>query len=87
MPMIIEDKLEILTTPAWSLKQLMSYLGIKSRTTASRIKERAIKEYNGSVPYGNQYVKRDAILEMYGTTYEKETEILNEVLLKRNIQN
>lgn len=85
--MKVEEKVELLTTPAWSLKQLMDYLGIKSRTTGARVKERAFNEYNGRVPYGNQYVRRDAILAMYGTTYEKEMEILNEVLYKRNLQN
>ena len=68
----IEDKLELLTYPAWSTSQLMAYLGIKSRTTASKVKSKAIKDYNGYVPYGSQYVKRDAILEMLGTDVEHE---------------
>lgn len=69
----VENKLELLTYPAWSTSQLMMYLGIKSRTTATKVKSRAIKEFDGSVPYGSQYVKRDAVLKMFGTDVVNET--------------
>lgn len=78
--MTISEKVELLTTPAWSLKQLMGYLDIKSRATGIKLKEKAINQYGGSVPYGHQYVKRDAILEMLGTDYKRELEVLNEIL-------
>lgn len=72
----MKTKIELLSTPVWSLKDLIEYLGVKSKTTGIKIKERAHKEFDGRVPYGNQYVKRDAILALLGTTAKKELEII-----------
>jgi hypothetical protein len=72
----MKTKIELLSTPVWSLKDLMEYLGVKSKTTGIKIKERAFKEHNGAVPYGSRYVKRDAILALLGTNAKKELEII-----------
>ena len=76
--MTVRDKIDLLTTPVWTLKQLMDYTGIKSRTTGIRFRERAFKEHDGRVPYGNQFVKRDAVLAILGITAEEELKKLTE---------
>lgn len=63
--------------PAWTYHEIKEYFSnIKSKTTAIRIKQRAIKEMNGAVPYGTEYVKTDSVLALYGTTREKELSII-----------
>ena len=79
----MKTKQELLSTPVWGLKDLMDYLGVKSKTTGIKIKERAHKEFNGRVPYGSRYVKRDAILSLIGTTAKHELEIINEEELQK----
>lgn len=83
--MTAENKLDLLSTPVWTIKQVMEYTGIKSRTTATRLKEKTFKKYDGKVEYGNQYVKRDAILQILGTSIKRESEVINEILQKREI--
>ena len=73
-----EEKIELLGLPIWNVKQVMAYSGVKSRTTASKIKSRATKDFNGSVPYGSQYVKRDAVLSLFGTDVKTEMNKLTE---------
>lgn len=84
--MTIENKLELLSTPVWTIKQIMDYTGIKSRTTATRLKERAFLKHDGKVEYGTQFVKRDAILKLLGTTIQRESEVIDEILQKGKIQ-
>lgn len=68
---------ELLTMSAWTYHEIMDYFPqIKSKTTAIRIKQRAINEMNGSIPYGTQYVKSDSVLALYGSSREKELSIL-----------
>ena len=73
----MRTKEELLTMSAWTYHEIMEYFPfIKSKTTAIRIKQRAIKEFQGSVPYGTQLVKSDSVLALYGTTREKELSII-----------
>lgn len=70
-------KKEILEIPCWSYKEIMSYYThIKSKSTAIRMKNEAIKKFNGSVPYGNHLASRDSVLKMLGTTVERELEVI-----------
>lgn len=67
----------LITKPVWTYKDIMKFdNNIKSPATAERIKTRAIKEYNGAVAFGTQYVKTDSVLALYGTNRIKELEIL-----------
>ena len=75
-------KKELLSRFVWTYHEIMDYFPhVKSKTTAIRIKKRAIQEYNGSVPYGTEYVKTDSVLALFGTSREQELKIINEVNL------
>lgn len=78
--MCVKDKIKLLSTPIWSLQQLMSYLDVKSRTTGIKIKKKAFDEYDGKTDWGTKFVKRDSIMAMLETTAEREIKILNEKL-------
>ena len=63
--------------PVWTYHEIMQYFPhANSKTTAIKIKQRAIKEYQGSVSYGTEYVKTDSVLALIGTSREKELSIL-----------
>lgn len=73
----MRTKEELLSMSAWTYHEIMDYFpNIKSKTTAIRVKQRAINEMNGSIPYGTQYVKSDSVLALYGTSRENELSIL-----------
>lgn len=84
-------KLELLFKPVWDYKDIMDWTKVKSKTTAISIKKKAQTKFNGSVPYGSQYVKSDSVLAMFGTSRERELEILKkggideEAIQKRDI--
>lgn len=78
--MTIQEKIDLLSKPIWSLKELMDYFGIKSRTTGIRVKNQAFMEHYGATPYGHQYVRREAILAVYGVNASEETKKLKEML-------
>jgi len=71
-------KLDLLALPAWTYREIMLYLGVKSKTTAIRIKARAIKENGGGVPFGSKYVKADSVLALYGTSRKQELACIGE---------
>ena len=73
-----EEKRELMSIPVWTLAQMMAYLGIKSRTTGEKVKKKAFEKFGGQTSYGNQYVRRDAILDMLGTNASKEREVLKD---------
>lgn len=71
----------LLSMPCWTYKEIMLYdTKIKSKATAIKVKNRAIKEFDGSVSYGTQYVKTDSVLSLYGTNREKELNLLKELV-------
>ena len=67
------NKKELLLKPVWDYKDIMSYLNVK-HSQAYRLKERAIKENDGAVKIGSQYVKTDSVLALYGTSRKEELE-------------
>lgn len=69
----------LLLQPAWSYAEIMKYRDC-SKPTAIRIKDRAIKEFKGGVPYGSHLAKTDSVLALFGTTIENEIKKLNEVV-------
>ena len=72
----MQDLLVLIKKPVWTYKDIMLFdSNIKSATTAERIKKRAIKEYNGAVKFGTQYVKTDSVLALYGTSRENEMKL------------
>lgn len=67
---------ELLRMPAWTYREIMDYLDVKSKTTAIRIKQRAIDEKDGAVPFGTKYAKADSVLALFGTSREAELALL-----------
>jgi len=67
---------ELLRMPAWTYREIMEYLDVRSKTTAIRIKQRAIDEKDGAVPFGTKYVKSDSVLALFGTNRERELSML-----------
>ena len=72
----VKRKLDLITMPCWTYKEIMEYTGTASKTTAIKIKNRAIKLYGGEVAYGTQYVSTNSVLMLMGTTRERELELL-----------
>lgn len=75
----IQKRLELLAKPSWSYKDIMEYFPDRasSTATATKIKNRAIAEYNGSVRFGNNLVSTDSVLQMFGSSREKEIAIIS----------
>lgn len=72
----INQRINLLNKPAWTYKDIMEFdHNIKSAATAIKLKKRAVKDFNGSVPYGTQYVKSDSVLALYGSSREKEIKL------------
>lgn len=60
---------------SWSYIEIMEYFKV-CKTTAIKIKNRAIKEHNGSIAYGSNLAKTDSILALYGTSRKEELNAL-----------
>lgn len=71
----MEERKKLLLKPVWDYKDIMKYFDVK-QTFAYSIKERAIKECDGTVRIGNQYVKTNSVLALYGTSREEELEVI-----------
>lgn len=71
---------DLLSMSVWTYREIMKYnTKIRSKTTAIKIKNMAVKEFDGAVPYGSKYVKTDSVLNCFGTTREKEIERLRQL--------
>ncbi len=82
----IVKAINLLKKPAWTYKDIMEFdNNIKSSATAIKIKNRAIKEFNGSVPFGTQYVKADSVLAIYGANRETEIKLLRELIDEKKL--
>ena len=66
----------LLQKPIWNNTDIMQYVGCKA-TKASEIKQLALKRYKGVVRGFPQRVKRDAVLELLGLSFEEEIKKLN----------
>lgn len=64
------DKKELIMKSYWCLSDIQAYLGC-GRTTASKIKQQAMK-LNGGCVYDAYLVKRDAVLKALNLEPEKE---------------
>ena len=62
---------ELLQKPIWSYHDICEYVKCKT-TKAIELKKIAISKFNGAVKYLPNMVKRNAVLEMLGTTFEEE---------------
>ena len=76
----LTTKQELLSKPFWSYRDIMQYLNV-SKTTAISIKKRAIKEKSGGVEYGDNFVKADSVLKLYGTSRSEEIEAVKKLII------
>jgi len=75
------ERYNLILQPCWTYREIMKYdKSIKSKATAIKLKDRAIKENNGSVKYGSQYAKTDSVLALYGTDRLTEIKVLKGLL-------
>ena len=75
---------ELVLKPTWSYKDIMEWCDV-SKATAIKIKKRAI-ECGGGVKYGDNLVKTDLVLTLYGTTREREIELLRMLTNDKELQ-
>ncbi len=66
-------KLDLLQKAVWNRSDIINYFGV-STTQATKIKDRAKKEFNGSCPYGESYAKVESVLQVFGTTIAEQVE-------------
>lgn len=71
----MKTSVALVLKPIWTYRDIMAYFNIKSKTTASKIKNKAIKEHGGGIKFSTKYVKSEAVLALYGTSREREIEI------------
>ena len=70
--MTAEERLNYLSKPYWTYKDIMDYFNCKS-SKAAEIKKKALdKPYNGSVMYMTGVVHIDAVLKVMGYSLEDE---------------
>lgn len=62
---------ELIQKPIWSYKDICEYVGCKT-TKAIELKKIAITQFGGAVKYLPNMVKRNAVLELLGTTFDTE---------------
>ena len=82
----VKRKLDLITMPCWTYKEIMEYTGVCSKTTAIKIKKRAVRMFGGEVPYGDQYIATEAVLLLLGTTRKTEITLLKEALNEEELQ-
>lgn len=70
---------ELVLKSTWTYKDIMEWCEV-SKATAIKIKDRAIKEANGGVKFGSHMATVDSVLSLYGTTRDREVEILRRLL-------
>ena len=81
-----EIRLNLISMPCWTYKEIMAYTNTNSKTTAIKIKNRATNLFGGKVPYGSQYVKTDSVLQLFGSSREEELKLLKELLNEEELQ-
>lgn len=62
---------ELIQKPIWSYHEICEYVGCKT-TKAIELKKIAITQFGGAVKYLPNMVKRNAVLELLGTTFDTE---------------
>ncbi len=77
------SKEELLLTPNWNYKDVMSYVGCE-KSKAYMLMKIAREDFNGNVRFNSQCVKRDSLLQVIETSIERELYIL-QILKKGGI--
>ena len=71
---VIHQRIELLTKPWWSYKEIMSYFNV-CKNIAIKIKNKAANA-GGLNIYHSEQVSRDKVMELQGTTTEREMDLL-----------
>lgn len=74
-----QQKLELLTKPAWSTSDIAHYFAV-SNTTANKERNRVAKKPGASVKFGGHLVEADKVLEDYNTYRTREIGINKDVI-------
>lgn len=69
------SKEELLLTPNWNYKDVMSYVGCE-KSKAYMLMKIAREKFSGNVRFNSQCVKRDSLLQVIETSIERELYIL-----------
>ena len=77
---------ELLLKAVWTYKDICDYVGCKT-TKAIELKKIAISQFGGAVKYLPNMVKRNAVLEMLGTTFDIEIKALERGKDEETLQN
>lgn len=78
-------KEELLLSPVWSYKHICEYVGCKT-TKAIELKKIAVKQFGGAVKYLPNMVKRNAVLELLGTTFDTEIKAIRKEKNEETLQ-
>jgi len=78
---IVQTKIGLLSKSAWSYRDIMQYFKV-SAPTATNLKNRAIETYDGTVPYGSNFATTESILKLFGTSRQREIDLLNKMILE-----
>jgi len=65
------NRQELLLKSVWNYKDICEYVGCKT-TKAIELKKVAIYQFGGAVKYLPNMVKRNAVLELLGTSFDTE---------------
>jgi len=81
--MTTERRAELLAKPHWDYHDIAEYVECGT-TKAIQIKNRALREFGGSIRYLSQFVSIDSVMECIGTTRAKEIEALKNLNSKES---
>ena len=72
------NKRELLLKPNWNYHDVCEYVGCQ-KSKAYQLIDIAKKQFNGSLRFNSQCVKRDSLLQALETTIERELYVLNQM--------
>lgn len=82
---IIATRISLLSKSAWNWRDITKYYPhIKSKPTAIKVKNMAIKNHNGTVPYGSEFATSESILNLFGSSRLEEIQKINKIILEAN---
>lgn len=76
------DRQELLLKPHWNNKDICDYVECK-KSKAYQIMGIAKTKFNGVVCFNSRCVLRDSVLQVIGTSIERETYILKQIKERR----
>lgn len=81
--MDIETRASLLAKPNWSAKDIEAYCEVKT-SKAYEIRNKAIKEFGGSIKYLPERVTVQSVLSVVGTSISQQLEIIHSLIVDKN---